>query len=177
MICSECATTTVLTAILQVSLAYCCLARSTLVSSSIYSGTEPFSISGWSFCRLGAFPVTIVCEHWRELKAVTQPVALTHLFFICHRTPDEGALPSLLWISDASTRMCSDAKRCCWNVVHLAELSVAVTFVVITFCVSRRRREMCCGHARLCVCVSSCVSVRGRTPTLLHGPRCNLGAW
>jgi len=30
-------------------------------------------------------------------------------------------------------------------------------------------------HARLCVCVS--VSVRGRMPTLLHGPRCNLGNW
>jgi len=27
------------------------------------------------------------------------------------------------------------------------------------------------------VCVSVCVSVRGRTPTLLHGPGCNLGAW
>jgi len=29
----------------------------------------------------------------------------------------------------------------------------------------------------LCVCVSVCLSVRGRTPTLLHGPGCNLGAW
>ena len=27
------------------------------------------------------------------------------------------------------------------------------------------------------VCVSVCLSVRGRTPTLLHGPGCNLGAW
>jgi len=34
---------------------------------------------------------------------------------------------------------------------------------------------MYCGHARLCVCV--CLSVRGRTLTLLHGSRCNLGAW
>jgi len=42
----------------------------------------------------------------------------------------------------------------------------------ITFRVSRRRREMYCGHARLCVCVP----VRGRTPTLLHGPGCNLGS-
>ena len=50
-------------------------------------------------------------------------------------------------------------------------MSVCVRF--ITFCVSRRRRKMYCGHARLCVCVS----VRGRTPTLLHGPGCNLGAW
>jgi len=39
--------------------------------------------------------------------------------------------------------------------------------------VSRRRRKIYCGHARLCVCLS----VRCRTPTLLHGPGCNLGAW
>ena len=43
----------------------------------------------------------------------------------------------------------------------------------VTFRVSRRRREMYCGHARLCVCLS----VRGRMPTLLHGPGCNLGEW
>jgi len=44
---------------------------------------------------------------------------------------------------------------------------------------SRRRREMYCDHARLCVCVclSVCLSVRGRMPTLLHGPGCNLGQW
>jgi len=41
----------------------------------------------------------------------------------------------------------------------------------ITFPVSRRRREMYCGHARLSVSLS----VRGRTPTKLHGPGCNLG--
>ena len=29
----------------------------------------------------------------------------------------------------------------------------------------------------LSVCVSVCLSVRGRTPTLLYGPGCNLGAW
>ena len=49
----------------------------------------------------------------------------------------------------------------------------AVVAIVVTFCVSRRRRKMYCGHARLCVCLS----VRGRTRTLLHGPGCNLGAW
>ena len=43
--------------------------------------------------------------------------------------------------------------------------------LLITFCVSRRRRKMYCGHARLCVCLS----VRGHMPTLLHGPECNLG--
>ena len=46
---------------------------------------------------------------------------------------------------------------------------------IITFCVSRRRRKMCCGHARLCLSV--CLSVRSRMPTLLHGPGCNLGEW
>jgi len=42
-------------------------------------------------------------------------------------------------------------------------------------CHTRRRREMYCSHARLCVSV--CLSVRGRMPTLLHGPGCNLGEW
>jgi len=51
---------------------------------------------------------------------------------------------------------------------------------IFTFCVSRRRRKMYRGHARLCVCLCVClqgvgVSVRGRMPTLLHGPGCNLG--
>jgi len=41
---------------------------------------------------------------------------------------------------------------------------------LVTFWVSRRRRKIFCGHARLCVCLSVCVSVRGRMPTLLHGP-------
>jgi len=45
---------------------------------------------------------------------------------------------------------------------------------LVTFRVSRRRREIYCGHARLCVCV--CLSVRGRMPTLSHGPGCNLGS-
>ena len=50
---------------------------------------------------------------------------------------------------------------------------------LITFRVSRRPREMYCGHARLCVCLSVCVcvSVRGRVLTLLHGPGCKLGEW
>ena len=44
---------------------------------------------------------------------------------------------------------------------------------LITFRVSRRPQEMYCGHARLCVCLS----VRGRMPTLFHGPGCNLAEW
>jgi len=49
-------------------------------------------------------------------------------------------------------------------------------FVIITFYVSRRRK-MYCGHARLCLSVCVCLSVRGHIPTLLHGPGCNLGEW
>jgi len=55
------------------------------------------------------------------------------------------------------------------------QLTVALSahYNLVTFCVNRRQRKMYCGHARLSVCLS----VRGRTPTLLHGPGCNLGAW
>jgi len=64
-----------------------------------------------------------------------------------------------------------------YRVSSLVNISSLVDFSLITFCVSRRRCKMYCGHARLCVCVCVYVSVRGRTPTLLHGPGCNLGAW
>ena len=36
-------------------------------------------------------------------------------------------------------------------------------------------RVKCIVVTRVCVCV--CLSVRGRMPTLLHGPGCNLGEW
>jgi len=55
-------------------------------------------------------------------------------------------------------------------------LTLPAAFDVIIFRVNRRRREMYCGHARLCVCLSVCLSVRGRMPMLLHGPGCNLGS-
>jgi len=34
--------------------------------------------------------------------------------------------------------------------------------LLVTFCVSRRRRQMYCGHARLCVCLSLCLSAAVR---------------
>ena len=45
---------------------------------------------------------------------------------------------------------------------------VDATFVgtVITFCVSRRRRKMYYGHARLCVCVSICLSAAAYSHTV-----------
>jgi len=49
--------------------------------------------------------------------------------------------------------------------------------VSLSFYISRRRREMYCGHARLSVCVSVCLSVCSRMRTLLHRPGCNLGTW
>ena len=58
------------------------------------------------------------------------------------------------------------------------------TNIVVTFRVSHRRREMYCGHERVCVCVCVCVSIclfvcprpHAQLLTLLHGPGCNLGA-
>jgi len=62
-------------------------------------------------------------------------------------------------------------------------LSVSYSFIhpFITFCVSRRRRKMYCGHARLCVCVCACLSAAVRPHycmdphvTLWHGRGCLL---
>jgi len=38
-------------------------------------------------------------------------------------------------------------------------------FEIVTFCVSRRRRKMYCGHARLCPCVCVCVCPRPHAHT------------
>ena len=44
--------------------------------------------------------------------------------------------------------------------------------VVVTFCVSRRRRKMYCSHAHLYVCLYAAACP---LPTLLHGPWMLLG--
>ena len=41
----------------------------------------------------------------------------------------------------------------------LSDHKLLLAFSVITFRVSRRPREMYCGHARLCVCLCVCLSV------------------
>ena len=47
-------------------------------------------------------------------------------------------------------------KHCSYSVFHmLCVVSVLLCNFVITFRVSHRRREMYCGHARLCVCLST----------------------
>ena len=50
-------------------------------------------------------------------------------------------------------------------------------YVFITFRMRRCRGEMDIGYGRLCVCLSVCLSVHRRIPTLLHGPGCNLQEW
>ena len=80
-------------------------------------------------------------------------------------------------------------QRCCIIIGPNASISSYTKITVLcllsrTFCLSRRRREMYCGLAHLCVCVSVCLcvcvpvclSVRGRMPTLLHGPGCSFGS-
>jgi len=47
----------------------------------------------------------------------------------------------------------------------------------VTFRVRRSRGEMYIGYGRLCVCVTVCLSVPHRMPTLLHGHGCNLGEY
>jgi len=57
---------------------------------------------------------------------------------------------------------------------------IMMIIIIITFRMSHRRREMYCGHAHLCVCLSClsvCLCVRGHMPTLLYGTGCNLGEW
>jgi len=56
--------------------------------------------------------------------------------------------------------------------VHRLRCYGNITRTLVTFCVSRRRRKMYRGHACLCVCLS----VRGRMPTVLHGPDVTWGS-
>jgi len=57
----------------------------------------------------------------------------------------------------------------------MPEVGIINYAYIITFRVSRRRREMYSGHGHLCICL--CVSVPRRMRTLLHEPRCNLEKW
>ena len=47
----------------------------------------------------------------------------------------------------------------------------------IIFRVMRSRGKMFIGHGRLSVCVCVCLFILCRIPTLVHGPRNNLGEW
>ena len=53
-----------------------------------------------------------------------------------------------------------------------------ITLSIVTFRVSHDDANIILwSRASVCVCVCVCVFVRGRMPTLLHGPGCNLGEW
>jgi len=59
--------------------------------------------------------------------------------------------------------LCSAGRTSRWALAHI--------LVIIAFRVSSRPWEMYCSHSRfLSVCLSLWLSVRGRMPTLLHGP-------
>jgi len=81
------------------------------------------------------------------------------------------------WINDNQRLLVNSLINKTIHVSQYARLycDIIIRHYIITFCVSRRRCKKYCGHARLCVYV--CLSVRGRMPTLLHGPGCNLGEW
>jgi len=55
--------------------------------------------------------------------------------------------------------MCDTDFEVCLEPCQLMLEINTVIFNIITFCVSRRRRKMYCGHARLCVCMYVCVCV------------------
>jgi len=71
-------------------------------------------------------------------------------------------------------RVCCQLRMscCCWRRCTFCFADTSFLFI-ITFCVRCGRRKMCIGHTRLCVSLS----VPGGIPTLLQGPRCNLGEW
>ena len=48
---------------------------------------------------------------------------------------------------------------------------LVLALCLVPFRVSRSRREMYIGHARVCL------SLPRHMPTLLYGPECNLGEW
>ena len=61
----------------------------------------------------------------------------------------------------------------CLYYMHQTITIIQVSVNNFTFGVNRRRREMYIAHARLCLSV--CLSVPRRMPSLRHGPGCNLG--
>jgi len=72
-------------------------------------------------------------------------------------------------VTAAKTTCCLLYLRLVIQILYVYRIRFAGFVLLITFRVSRRRREMYIGHARLCVYVSR------RIPTLLYGSGCNLG--
>ena len=74
----------------------------------------------------------------------------SHLALSLHSSNEPGELPQ--W-------PCRDV-----STIDIVISILISTIIIITFHMSRRRRETYCGHARLCVCVSVCLSAA----TCLH---------
>jgi len=64
--------------------------------------------------------------------------------------------------------MHAELKRWCVQYCHR-------WWIIVTFCVSRRRRKIYCSHARLCVCVSVCLSA-GACPHCFTEPDVTWGS-
>ena len=122
---------------------------------------------------------------YSQLDVASETSSLFLIAWLKMRNHYQDFLTRPTWIPWTSSPMPTESDKIQLNNEHSV---VTVGFytnemfcccLLITFSVSRRRRKMYCGHARLCVCLSVClcVFVRGRTPTLLHGPGCNLEAW
>jgi len=119
------------------------------------------------FIAISASCASLCCANstnaYRSLPACRQPTyhhtqSITNQFFIisCHTTTNTKAFYMV-------------------TAVHRHRHDTSAT--VITFCVSRRRRKMYCGHARLCVCLSTAVCPHYCTDsdvTWRHGRGCPL---
>jgi len=120
----------------------------------------------WGSPRNQTFLFSFDCYEW--LLVVLKPG--------CHRGIPVSCFIVVLEVSEACKLIVGNIVM---NCIIALKQKYCIVKHFITFCVSRRRRKMYCGHACVCmyVCVSVCLPVRGHTPTLLHVPGCNLGAW
>ena len=75
------------------------------------------------------------------------------------RTMCREAAASCCIMTDGHGDSAVHGLRVCVCVCVCPEQSSPSLANFITFCVSRRRRKMYCGHARLCVCVCVCLCV------------------
>jgi len=105
---------------------------------------------------------------------------------VCLSVP--RCIPTLLHCTDpdvtwGNSRGCPlvvhDWYELLWQQEHSAECEMPASACTHSMpgYILRRRRKMYWSSASVCLSVCECVSVRGRTHTLLHGPGCNLGTW
>jgi len=132
----------------------------------------------WRLCALTH------CAHWRHLANMIEPSVCCSDMALCQLSLTTCscyyAVKQFMWFQweVEVTVVCVCVRVCLvWSQSrgHSAEaatkdiqersigsdsvLLLLLILLLVTFCVSRRRRKMYCGHARLCVCVSVCLSV------------------